>query len=71
MTWRKPTQATPSVGATPLRELLNREHQLFRLADAINWQVFEDEFSKLYAEGVGRPALPTPPAGSPQSLVRA
>jgi len=43
----------------PLRELLNREHPLCRLAGAIRWQVFEDAFGKLYTEGVGRPALPT------------
>jgi IS5 family transposase len=59
MKWRKPSQAAPPAGATPLRELLNREHPLFQLAGVINWQVFEDEFGKLYAEGVGRPALPT------------
>jgi transposase, IS5 family len=59
MKWRKAAEAAPPAGATPLRELLNREHPLFRLAGAINWQVFEAEFGKLYAEGVGRPALPT------------
>jgi transposase, IS5 family len=59
MKWRKPAQAVPPAGATPLRELLNREHPLFQLAGAINWQIFEEEFGKLYAEGVGRPALPT------------
>src|SRR5205085_7387169 len=59
MKWRKPSQPDPPAGATLLRELLNQEHPLFRLAGAINWQVFEDEFGKLYAEGVGRPALPT------------
>ena len=59
MKWRKPPQVAPPAGATPLRELLNREHPLFDLADALNWQVFEDEFGKLYAEGAGRPALPT------------
>jgi transposase, IS5 family len=59
MKWRKAAEAAPPPGATPLQELLNREHPLFRLAGAINWQVFEDEFGKLYAEGVGRPALPT------------
>lgn len=59
MKWRKPSQTVPPAGATPLRELLNPEHPLFRLAGAINWQVFEEEFGKLYAEGIGRPALPT------------
>lgn len=58
MKWRKPSQTVPPAGATPLRELLNPEHPLFRLAGAINGQVFEEEFGKLYAEGVGRPALP-------------
>ncbi|MBS1807409.1 MAG: transposase [Acidobacteria bacterium] len=40
-------------------ELFNREHPLYPLAGVINWQVFEEEFGPLYAEGVGRPALPT------------
>ena len=56
---RKPSHTTPPAGATPLPQLLNPEHPLHQLAEAINWQVFEDEFGKLYAEGVGRPALPT------------
>lgn len=59
MKWRKPAQTVPPAGAPRLREMLNREHPLFRLAEAINWQVFEEQFGNLYAEGVGRPALPT------------
>jgi IS5 family transposase len=59
MKWKKPSRTNLAAGATPLKQLLNPEHPLYQLAQAINWQVFEDEFGKLYAEGVGRPALPT------------
>lgn len=59
MQWRKPTQSTPPAGATPLRQLLNSQHSLYLLAEAINWQVFDDQFGPLYAAGVGRPALST------------
>jgi IS5 family transposase len=59
MKWKKPTRPGPPAGATPLKDLLNPEHPLYRLAAAIDWQVFEESFGKLYAEGLGRPALPT------------
>lgn len=59
MKWKKPSRPTPPTGATPLKDLLNAEHPLYRLAAVINWQMFEAEFGKLYAEGLGRPALPT------------
>lgn len=58
MKWKKASRANPPAGAVPLKQLLDRQHPLYQLAAAINWQVFEDEFGKLYAEGVGRPALP-------------
>ena len=39
-------------------EQLNRRHPLFILADKINWLSFEENFSKYYREGFGRPAKP-------------
>jgi IS5 family transposase len=35
------------------------QHPLYQLAEAIDWTRFEQEFGPLYAEGVGRPGLPT------------
>lgn len=43
----------------PLRKMLNPQHSLYQLAEAINWQVFDEQFGPLYAEGIGRPALST------------
>ena len=37
---------------------LNRRHPLFRLADTIDWAVFDKEFGSLYVEKMGRPGLP-------------
>lgn len=59
MKWRKPTQPTPLAGAMPLRKMLNPQHSLYLLSEAINWQVFDDQFGLLYADGIGRPALCT------------
>jgi len=41
-----------------LDQILNRQHPLFKLADSIDWSVFEKEFGSLYVENVGRPGLP-------------
>ena len=41
-----------------LDQILNRQHPLFKLADSIDWSVFEREFGSLYVENVGRPGLP-------------
>ena len=41
-----------------LDQILNRRHSLFRLADSIDWSVFDKEFGSLYVENVGRPGLP-------------
>lgn len=59
MKWRKPDQSTPPAGATPLRNMLDPQHSLYLLAEAINWLVFDEQFGPLYADGVGRPALST------------
>lgn len=42
-----------------LAVLVSHEHPLYQLAKAIDWTRFESEFGALYAEDVGRPALPT------------
>ena len=41
-----------------LENLLNREHELYRLAGLINWDLFEQEFGKFYTPNVGRPGTP-------------
>jgi len=41
-----------------LDQFLNRQHPLFKLANSIDWSVFEKEFGSLYVENVGRPGLP-------------
>jgi len=41
-----------------LDQILNRRHPLFRLADSIDWTIFEKEFGPLYVEKMGRPGLP-------------
>jgi transposase, IS5 family len=43
----------------PLRKMLDPQHSLYLLTEAINWQVLDEQFGPLYAEGVGRPALST------------
>jgi IS5 family transposase len=58
MKWRKPNKPTSSSGAITLRDLLDKQHPLYQLAAAINWQVFEETLGKFYAEDVGRPGLP-------------
>ena len=40
-----------------LDQILNRSHPLYRLADTIDWSVFDKDFGKLYVENVGRPGL--------------
>ncbi len=41
-----------------LEDTLNPRHPLYRLANKINWQRFEDAFSPLYCSDNGRPAKP-------------
>lgn len=59
MKWRKPNQPARPAGAMPLRNMLDPQHSLYLLAEAINWQVFDEQFGSLYADGIGRPALST------------
>lgn len=41
-----------------LDQILNRQHPLYRLADSIDWSLFDKEFGSLYVENFGRPGLP-------------
>lgn len=41
-----------------LDNILNRNHELYRLAELIPWQTFDEEFGVLYAERKGRPGIP-------------
>jgi IS5 family transposase len=41
-----------------LENILNRNHELYRLAEQISWDVFDEEFGVLYAEKKGRPGIP-------------
>src|SRR5437870_1868847 len=58
MKWRPTSQPRSGSAALGLRHLLDHQHPLYRLAAAINWQVFEDQCGKFYAATLGRPALP-------------
>ncbi len=39
-------------------EQLNHNHPLYKLAQAINWKLFDDAFEKHYSDKMGRPAKP-------------
>lgn len=39
-------------------EQLNHKHPLYKLANTIDWELFEDSFSKYYSKDMGAPAKP-------------
>ena len=41
-----------------LDQMLDRQHELYRLADQIDWSFFEREFGPLYSIKMGRPGVP-------------
>jgi len=41
-----------------LENILNRNHELYRLAGLISWDVFEQEFGIFYSAQKGRPGIP-------------
>ncbi len=41
-----------------LDQMLDRQHELYRLADQIDWSFFEREFGPLYSVKMGRPGVP-------------
>ena len=42
-----------------LDQIINMQHELVHLAQAINWQVLEKRFGEVYTDGPGTPPLPT------------
>ena len=44
---------------TRLADLLNPRHELYWLANLIDWQVLDNEFGQLFSPDLGAPALPT------------
>jgi transposase, IS5 family len=42
-----------------LDQVINMDHALVRLARTIDWRFLEEKFGAVYAEGTGRPPLPT------------
>ncbi len=48
----------PNPAQTPLVDLVNPRHPLCKLAQAIDWSVFEREFAPFYAENQGAPGKP-------------
>lgn len=56
-----PKQKGPQTGELfrqPLVELINGSHPLAKLAELIDWSVFEREWAPLFPSGRGRPATP-------------
>lgn len=47
------------LGRVRLATFLNMQHELVRLADAMDWQEFAEKFGEKYNDRNGRPALPT------------
>ena len=45
-------------GANRLDLMLKMEHELVRLADAIEWASLVEAFGSLYSEKTGRPGIP-------------
>ncbi|AJY68193.1 transposase [Geobacter sulfurreducens] len=41
-----------------LDQILNHQHPLYRLAETIDWPLFDTDFDSLYVENFGRPGLP-------------
>ena len=54
----KPTDNQNLLFSARLQQILDHNHPLFKLANAIEWSEFEKSFGKLYDPGQGRPAKP-------------
>ena len=46
-----------------LDNIINRNHELYRLAEMIDWSVFDESFGSLYCPNKGCPGKPTSPDG--------
>ena len=54
---KQDTTAQLDIFRNRLENILNRNHELYRLAVLIDWALFEQEFGALYSEN-GRPGIP-------------
>ncbi len=54
----KTTPERPNPAQTHLVDLVNPKHPLCKLAQAIDWSVFEQQFGPLYAHNQGAPGKP-------------
>ena len=60
MTPKKPeTRPSPDLFRNRLDNLLNHRHGLYRLADLIDWSMFDSAFGHLYCPDNGCPAKAT------------
>ena len=57
MIGKTPDQNQGNLFSTTLRDLLNPGHELYLLANKINWKQFEDDLAPLYSH-TGRPSAP-------------
>lgn len=57
MKGKSPNQDQRNLFAPLLKEFINMEHGLVLLANSIDWEYFENEFSSLYSN-LGQPAMP-------------
>jgi IS5 family transposase len=49
---------TPDLFRARLDQILDNQHPLFKLANQIDWLIFENEFGATYDQKMGRPAIP-------------
>lgn len=56
---KKKLPITNDLFKQPLIDLINLDHPLVKLADLIEWNVFQDEWSDFFPSTTGRPATPT------------
>jgi IS5 family transposase len=55
---KKKTASQDSLFRDRLENILNRHHELYRLAHQIDWKMFDGEFGNLYAPDKGRRGIP-------------
>ena len=46
---------TPDMFRSRLDQLLDRSHPLYKMAEKIDWSIFEKEFGSTYHDTMGRP----------------
>ena len=58
MTGKLPENHQRDMFRTVLKDFINPKHELVLLANTIDWQYFEREFSQYFSEKSGRPSVP-------------